>query len=302
MDDKRGSLDSTASINSANSVVIEGGCSLEECVTRVKARLLSHYEECENDFYNKDVALFIQRDEFNFVERYLQKFKFDIERTVDVMKKTLQWRKAKGISQMTDASFPAIFYKYGLMFIFKTDIDGNLVFHFRVRLKEKFHPDIEEAFKLFYSYLLFKIDQMAATIGRQWLYLGDFSNCAMRNLDVQLLLWGLNLCVEKYPAGLKAILVYNLPWFAKPVFTAALKLMPYSLRSIVEVIDKSKLNNYIPAENLPKYLGGSETKDPRMIIPENCVGLRDYFCQLPDDVFKKNLDQCEKIICNVWGK
>ncbi|RWR99349.1 Motile sperm domain-containing protein 2-like protein [Dinothrombium tinctorium] len=138
-------------------------------------------------------------------------------------------------------------------------------------------------------------------MGRQWILLCDLSECAVRNFDIPLLIWGLVNYLDNYPSGLKRVLVYNLPWVGKPFFKTFCKLLPKPLKELLVVVDKTEIFNYIPKQSLPAYLGGCADQDPRH-IDETCFeDLRQYLHKLPDSVFNKELKKCEKVISEVWG-
>ncbi|RWS03129.1 motile sperm domain-containing protein 2-like protein [Dinothrombium tinctorium] len=274
---------------------------IEELILKVKSALREDMDENEENYDNKDAEVFIESSEFDYIERFLIKNDYDVTKTVSMMKKTLQWRKISGLSQMSDTSFPDLFYRLGLVFIHKQDVDGDFVFYSRMRLKLKTHNEIEERFKLFLFYHLFKVDQLAAKIARKYIIVIDCTQTQLQNIDIANMLWCLNVYINKYPAGLKYVIVYNLPWFARAIFTATIKLLPEWFKSLIKRVEKDALFNYIPIENVPSYLNGHDVDDPRFIPENDCYGLKEFFHNVSETVLNKEVEHFEKLLASVWN-
>ncbi|RWS00333.1 hypothetical protein B4U79_19186, partial [Dinothrombium tinctorium] len=66
---------------------------LEELVSMVKFQLLNEIDSSDPDVDEQDFITFVHRNDYNYIERYLEKNEFNVEKTVEMMKKMLRWRK-----------------------------------------------------------------------------------------------------------------------------------------------------------------------------------------------------------------
>ena len=122
----------------------------------------------------------------------------NLDEAVPYLLDVLRWRKKFNVSELTETSFPKEFYESGGMYINGFDRQGNLLCFVRTRFYYK-EPVLYELFQKFSIYNRFKIDEMAASLGKQYVLVHDLTGTTLANFNKDAMLFT------------KAVLTYYMP-------------------------------------------------------------------------------------------
>lgn len=199
------------------------------------------------------------------VERFILRKK-SIEASLEMIKGTLQWRHELEMPQLKDTDFPEEFFKIGAMFEFEKDLAGNAVVYLRVRLHRKI-KELEKFVKLYMMHIINKAD--FAMNGKGLTVVFDCSGAGISNLDMDIVWFLVDALIKYYPYGMKNILVHDMPWILSSAWTIIKGWMPEEFRDKVKFTNKKTITEYIAAENLPYYLGGTSKRNYHQ-VPKGC--------------------------------
>lgn len=102
----------------------------------------------------------------------------------------------------------------------------------------------------------------------------DCTGGGLANADMDLLLVLVSTLVNYFPKGLSYLLVHNLPWILKPFWHIAKAWIADEHRQLVKFSDERTIYEYVDADKLPDFMGGTCKTDYRA-PPENCTTLEE---------------------------
>lgn len=234
-----------------------------------------------------------------YLKRYLLARNRRVNDTLDMLRKTMEWRNEFGIHISEDAMFPSEFYKIGALFPYENDRKGNLVLYLRIKYHRKI-TEMVEVEKHFLVHTFEKIDRV--TNGQGLVILFDCSGAGYANCDVDFLQFLISCATEHAPVGLQYIIVYKLPWVLNAFWSLAKKLMPAYLANRVRFCDENSILEYISPESLPDFMHGTCKRNYRWIPPgcpsvfklANAHGITDAEIDKILPQFQSLLDEAEE--------
>ncbi|RWS22288.1 Motile sperm domain-containing protein 2-like protein, partial [Leptotrombidium deliense] len=227
----------------------------------VQNRLFKEYEENNEIFDASDVKKIIKS--LRYLRRFAQRQDGNVNKTFEMVKNTLIWRKAMKIPLMTDDLIPLEFYDLGIAFINGTDRDGNFIFNVRAKYAY-FNENVNTALERMCIFMLFKVIEASITAGTGWTLLLDITGISVTQWDFSELVWLLKVVINYMPAGLKSAILYNMPWFAKPFAKILMPFIPREWKHIIHIVGPKELPKLVPEEFIPCYMENPKNK---FVIP-----------------------------------
>lgn len=211
-----------------------------------------------------------------------------------MMKISLKWRKNEGLSDAQDSSFPREFFMIGACHVYNTDLDGNCVLHFRVKVYRNI-KEIKDVMEKFVAFQMFKADELGRNNGEDtgWTLVFDLTSITATQYDLPELVWLIQTLLKYYPSGLKKVIVYNLPWFFKPVVSICMAFVPLEWKRIIFFENAKDIFKHIAMENLPEYIGGTCPQSHREVPPGTRTAV-----ELAQEVYNMSEQDVEKIMKN----
>lgn len=272
-----------------------------QALIEVRKRFIE-YAERNPDKVNERDKIKLATDDW-YLKRYLLARNRKVKDTLDMLRKTMEWRNEFGIHISEDAMFPLEFYKIGALFPYENDKKGNLVLYLRIKYHRKI-VEMVEVEKHFLVHTFEKIDRI--TDGQGLVILFDCQGAGYANCDVDFLQFLISCATEHAPVGLQYIIVYRLPWVMNAFWSLARKLLPAYLANRVRFCDENTITEYIEPANLPDFMGGSCQRNYRWIPPgcpsvfklANAHGITDAEIAKILPQFQSLLDEAEEALGN----
>jgi hypothetical protein len=272
---------------------------LQQIVAKVRESFLQDYEENKELYFEGDVEK-VREDDW-YVTRFVLRNKKKIDPTIEMLKNSMRWRKEFGISTMKETEFPQEFYKIGGVFSYANDRDGNGMVYMRIKMHRKI-PELDLALKRYLIYILNKVD--LEVNGKGMAIVFDCQEAGISNVDMDMLWFLISTMNKYYPKGLSYILVYELPWILNFAWKIAKNWIPEEHRRLIKFATKEDVTNFIEAENLPDFMGGTCQRSYR-IVPKECPtaeeisrekGLKDKDIEKMMKFFEPHLAEADKSI------
>ncbi|XP_003739881.1 motile sperm domain-containing protein 2 [Galendromus occidentalis] len=206
--------------------------------------------------------------------RFLRMTKNDPDHAVEYAKKAFEWRKSMGVNDMSESTLKACrFLKSESLYPYGVTKSGAhiLVMKARNHIKPKNAEEALEHRKLF----AFVLDTLIKekNVERVCLMM-DCQNAGVSNVDMEGINFMISAFRDYYPAYLEQILVVDIPWVLKAVWTAIKRLLPREAQKIIHFVDAKHLSQYIEPDNLPISLNGTNDYCYKY-VPGQALGL---FC------------------------
>jgi len=233
-----------------------------QALAEVRKRFLE-YAEQNPDKVNERDKIKLATDDW-YLKRYLLARNRRVNDTMDMLRKTMEWRNEFGIHISEDAMFPQEFYKIGALFPYENDRKGNLVLYLRIKYHQKI-DEMVEVEKHFLVHTFEKIDRI--TNGQGLVIVFDCQGAGYANCDIEFLQFLIMCATEHAPIGLQYIVVYKLPWVLNAFWSIAKKLLPAYLANRVKFCDENSVREFIHPDNLPDFMEGNCRRNYRWIPP-----------------------------------
>lgn len=137
--------------------------------------------------------------------------------------------------------------------------------------------------------------------GHGWVVVFDFNGAGFANCDMEMAKFLINTLTKYFPTGLAFALAVDFPWILKTFWNVVKNLIPANRRSLLRFTSSGEVTDFIDAESLPAYIGGSCTRpcEGWALAPENCpsaveFGLREL--NIPKEKAEKLFEVFDKII------
>lgn len=272
-----------------------------QALVEVRRKFIDYADQNPEKVNDRD-KLKLATDDW-YLKRYLLARNRRVNDTLDMLRKTMEWRNEFGIHLSEDSMFPLEFYKIGALFPYENDRKGNLVLFMRIKYHRKI-TEMVEVEKHFLVHTFEKIDRI--TNGQGLVILFDCSGAGYANCDVDFLQFLISCATEHAPVGLQYIIVYKLPWVLNTFWSLAKKLLPAYLANRVRFCDENTITEYIDPANLPDFMYGSCKRNYRWIPPgcpsvfklANAHGITDAEINKILPQFQPLLDEAEEAIGN----
>ncbi|RWS00292.1 Motile sperm domain-containing protein 2-like protein [Dinothrombium tinctorium] len=230
--------------------------STELKLDNIQATLLRIHEANGELFDENDVFKIVKNKAY--LNRFLQQQREDEEKTIKIVKETLEWRKRKCISQLSHSSFPREMYSVAHLFIHGTDHEGNVIVYTRGKYAIGIKEAIEPLERFFY-FLCFKALEKGLMDGdKGWVLFNDLGGFSMKNFSLQHMI-AIITSFKYLPSGLNKILIYRLPMLIKPFLKMCLPFMPHEWQNLVHIVEIDDIERMIPERYIPDFLRDSNS-------------------------------------------
>ena len=118
----------------------------------------------------------------------------------------------------------------------------------------------------------------------------DMTGAGPSNWDLSMIRFIISSYRNYFPAGLKYLVLYGVPWIMNAFVKIAMKLMPEESQRKVKFLSKEQLFECIDPQNIPDFIGGTATKSYKE-IPK---GVRDAKDMAEEKGF--TLDEVENVL------
>ena len=235
-----------------------------QALIEVRKQFLEYAKQNPDKVNERDVRKLATDDWY--LKRYLLARNRRVKDTMNMLRKTMEWRNEFGIHISEDAMFPQEFYKIGALFPYENDKKGNLVLYLRIKYHRKI-DEMVEVEKHFLVHTFEKIDRI--TNGQGLVIVFDCQGAGYANCDVEFLQFLITCATEHAPIGLQYIIVYKLPWILNAFWSIAKNLLPAYLANRVRFCDERSVREFIDPQNLPDFMEGNCKRNYRW-IPAGC--------------------------------
>ncbi|RWS00785.1 Motile sperm domain-containing protein 2-like protein [Dinothrombium tinctorium] len=224
----------------------------------IREELLKVFEGDPRLFDANDVNKIVMND--NYLNRFLQRQRGDLKKAIDFVKQTLIWRKQEGLTKMNDSFIPRELYEIGGSLIYGTDVEGNAVMYMRAKYS-KMPKEIRGAMERMMYFYVYKVLEkgLFEENDKGWTLVLDLSGISVCHCDPQAVFSALKM-LHHMPSGIKRILIFDFPYFAKPLFKFALSLTPTEWRNLIQFVNLKQLQKLISPEKLPSFFENPQSK------------------------------------------
>lgn len=296
-----GRRQSNASIETNNNSISSNSSKSAQALIEVRRRFLEWAEQNPDKVNDRDKNKLANDDWY--LKRYLLARNRKVNDTLDMLKKTMEWRNEFGIHISEDAMFPLEFYKIGALFPYENDKKGNMVLYLRIKYHRKI-TEMVDVEKHFLVHTFEKIDRI--TNGQGLVILFDCQGAGYANCDIDFLQFLIMCATEHAPVGLQYIIVYKLPWLLNSFWSVVRKLLPQYLANRVRFCDENSIREFIEPSNLPDFMNGNCRRNYRWIPPgcpsvfklANAHGITDHEINKILPQFQPLLDDAEEALSN----
>lgn len=233
-----------------------------QALVEVRKRFLEYAEQNPDKVNERDKNKLATDDWY--LKRYLLARNRNVKDTLEMLRKTMEWRNEFGIHISEDAMFPLEFYKIGALFPYEKDKKGNLVLYLRIKYHRKI-TEMVEVEKHFLVHTFEKIDRV--TNGQGLVIVFDCQGAGYANCDIEFLQFLISCATEHAPVGLQYIIVYKLPWVLNAFWSLARNLLPAYLANRVRFCDEKSITQLIEPNKLPDFMSGTCRRNYRWIPP-----------------------------------
>ncbi|OQR78800.1 motile sperm domain-containing protein 2-like, partial [Tropilaelaps mercedesae] len=253
-------------------------------IEREKIKLV-HY--CAELYHPKDVEMI--KANYEICRRYVRHRRRDIGAAVEMAKKSLQWRNEFGVnalgidaklSDISEANIYQLYLNVGCFIPFKKDKLGSQCIIFRTKLHRK-NPDRALDMK---RYLVFWVEKFLYEKNcPRMTFVFDSTDATYSSMDLEQVTFIIELFSSYYPWALGHVIVYNMPWMFKTVWSGIQALIPSEGADRFKFCDGKDIYNWIDPECLPDFMGGTET------LPFRELSLEDIEAVLVDPEIEKRI-------------
>ena len=255
-------------------------------IDEFRSLVLEAYES-EKEFIDDDLVESMELNDC-IIQKYLERRK-NIKDGAEMLINTLKFCNKHNLSHLSDANFPAEYFKMGIVFDYKKDKQGNDVMYIR----HQFYRKIKELDMIWRQFLIYQMDKVDRKSNRQGMaIIVDLNNVGLENTDMDYSRWGMKAFGNCCPVSINYILLYNLPRMMSTVWNIVKSLMPKDLAHLMKFCNGDEIFDHVDKENLPKFLGG-ECRLNHYQVPKICLPLAEFGQQ--KGWSQKQIDKIEKM-------
>jgi len=265
---------------------------MKDIISEVRDQFLEINAKNANLFDTLDVER-VRSNEFA-VKRFVLWNNYDLNKSVKQLVEAMKWRKDNGINGLTAQDIPREFFLAGALYKAGKSKDGLSVVYFRAKTVLKIKK-LEPMIQLMTTYMMNTLD--TELNGKGAMIVADMSGLTMKNSNLSLLQFVIDLFRKYYPMSVQSMIVYNNPWYLR-VFEPVVKgWLSESEQQLLRFASGDELFDYIDKSDVRKYLFG-ETDDQFVDLPEKCRPLEELANNygINDKEVKKYLSQYQSII------
>lgn len=260
----------------------------DQLIASIRSSILVKFtDENEHSMYQEDLDDILSNDDS--VRRFLIATNGNLADARAKLIKSLQWRKANKIRELSDTSFPSEVYSVGGIFTYAEDRSGRPTLHFRMS-HAIIVKDILSMVKSFIIYTIWKADQLAGDRGL--LVIVDCRGLRPAHLNLSILRTIIS-CKSNLPLFAAGLLAVEMPFFAKMAFSLIENSSVTTKRPYMKALTIDDLKYFVNPDNLPDFLNGfcKVKYSGSSIVPNGCIDYMTYGTQ----VLGLDAKQCDRL-------
>ncbi|XP_066475914.1 motile sperm domain-containing protein 2 isoform X1 [Tiliqua scincoides] len=224
-------------------------------ISKTRQRFEKEFIPAKIDKYDSRDVERLQQDD-TWVDNFLIWRDDVVDDTLKMIDESFQWRKEYAVHDLTESSLPKEIFEPGAVYLHGYDKEGYKIFWFRV----KFHTKDAKTQFLKKKLVAFWLERYARREhGKPLTVVFDMAETGISNIDMDFVRYIIGCFQVYYPNYLTRIVIFELPW----IMNAAYKLVKNWLGSdavnFLKLTSKNDIQEYISAEYLPPYMGGTDT-------------------------------------------
>ena len=237
-------------------------------VEELRRRFLDAVKEEENEYEEVDIER-VKRSDWS-IQRYIIDRDGDLVQALDMLKKTMKWRKSEGVNHMKESDFPPEFFKIGELYAYENDKNGVPTGYVRARCHKKFN-EFQKAEERFVLYFFESMEKKCSQVrdGQRWNFVWDCDSATLFNTNIDLIKFFILTLLNHYPMGPAAVYVHQLPLILWAIYQLARSLLPERYTVLLSFTDRKSIRNVVGEENLPDYFEGSTCIVPYRNVPHS---------------------------------
>ncbi|GBM16228.1 Motile sperm domain-containing protein 2, partial [Araneus ventricosus] len=207
------------------------------------------YEECDLERI---------RNDDKYCKRFILHKKGNLAEALEMVDEALRWRKSFGVKDVNMVSLPLEFFQAKAVFPYNKDNKGNPIIMILVRYHRK-APEFAKELRRFVIYWVEEMEEQ--TKGGQMSVIMSCAGAGLSNLDLDLIKFLITLFRSYYPHSLAHILIFEMPWILQPAWKIIKAWLPEDFVDKIVFVNKTSIQEYVSADNLPVEMGGTDTKE-----------------------------------------
>ncbi|XP_066959975.1 motile sperm domain-containing protein 2-like [Macrobrachium rosenbergii] len=222
-------------------------------IDQLRSSVLQKVDAEGESYDTKDIEK-IQTDD-KYIRRFLMHHDNDQKLSLEMVMDTLKWRKDLNVNNITKESLPQDLFDVGALFIHNRDKDNCKMLIFSVRLHQKGVVDMD-LMKRFLIYFLERLEREEN--GEQITVFFDMTNTGMKNMDMDLIQYMINLFKSYYPWFLNYIIVFEMPWLLSAMWKIIKNWLPPKAIDKIKFLDRKSLKDYVNSDQALTIWGGTD--------------------------------------------
>ncbi|CAF1118614.1 unnamed protein product [Adineta steineri] len=212
------------------------------------------------EYDERDIKRFNEIDEYALMfVRHAQYGKtFDEQKGFYHFNEAMTWRKQNNAYDISTDRFPSSYFDRHAVFYKNHDVNNSRVLNCIIRVFHKGQED-NEAVKRFIIYNF--EEQIRSNPGQRIAILFDMRETGLGHLDYDLIKFIINSLMYHYPGLLSYMLIFKLPFILQAAWKLIKSWLPTETQNSVIFANEKTITNYIPADQLPKAMGGTRDEE-----------------------------------------
>ncbi|KAK0064679.1 motile sperm domain-containing protein 2 [Biomphalaria pfeifferi] len=204
-----------------------------------------------------------------------------LDEGVDLLHSSFKFRNEMKINDLTEADFGKDVIDLGGLYFHKKDKQGHRILWLKVKVHKK--DASAEFLTLEKKGIAFVVEKAFYNNPfSQVVVLLDMTNCGLVNMDIDFVQYIISLFKFYYPTFLAYILIYDMPWIFNAAWRVIKSWLSAEAVAKIKFVTKTDIQNYISPEDLPPYMGGTDTFQ-FVYVP----GMSDHSPYPEDKTYKK---------------
>jgi len=225
----------------------------------MRQKFKDHLDENGQDNFEPDDIRRVMEDD-KYLGRFFMHF-FDesgdqAELGVTMIINSLQWRKTMDIKGMTADTVKDSIKNRGNLYVHNVDKDGKALLVFAVKNHKRGEEAMDDMKRTFLYYLE-RIDR--TTGGGKMTLVFDCAGCGLKNMDMELIQYMINVFKDYYPDVLNYILVFEMPWVLNAAWKVIKSWLPAAAVKKIKFLTKSNLQEYVSEDQALVAWGGTDS-------------------------------------------
>eukprot|EP00118_Oscarella_pearsei_P003974 m.16507 g.16507 ORF g.16507 m.16507 type:complete len:540 (+) comp26973_c0_seq1:46-1665(+) len=214
-----------------------------------------HSEGGSKDVFDARDLTRVDEDDL-YLDRFVQHHKGDIAKALEMLIKSLKWRKTFGVNDLSKENIEKFFFELGVGYVHGKDKKGNSV----LILTIKHHKKDATRLAQLKRFVVFSLDEQARSLPPhvKLTVIFDMTDVGLAQVDMDFLRFFIDCFKYYFPNMLECLLVYNIPFMLQAVWKIVKSWLSEEARQKVKFVKKADILNYVEKDQLLLRFGGSD--------------------------------------------